>query len=98
MTPLTLDLPFRGRWRAEMSPARRVPSHGIDLFGITYAIDFVGVDDRGISAPRTWRTLLTEPAQSFSASDGRSPHRLPERSSRSTTASQITSAAGRRSR
>ena len=65
MTPLTLDLPFRGRWRAEMSPARRVPSHGTDLFGITYAIDFVGVDDRGISAPRTWRTLLTEPAQSF---------------------------------
>jgi murein DD-endopeptidase MepM/ murein hydrolase activator NlpD len=65
MRPLILDLPFRGRWRAEMSPARRVPSHGTDLFGITHAIDFVGVDDRGRSAPITWRTLLSEPAETF---------------------------------
>jgi murein DD-endopeptidase MepM/ murein hydrolase activator NlpD len=65
MTPLTLDLPFDGCWRAEMSPARRVPSHGTDLFGITHAIDFVGVDDRGRSAPITWRTLLSEPAETF---------------------------------
>jgi hypothetical protein len=65
MTPLVLDLPFDGRWRAEMSPARRVPSHGTDLFGITYAIDFVGVDDHGRSAARSWRTLLAEPAQTF---------------------------------
>jgi hypothetical protein len=61
-----LDLPFRGRWRAEMSPAKRVPSHGTDLFGITYAIDFVAVDGRGRSAPRTWRTgLSSEPAEAF---------------------------------
>ena len=64
--PLILDLPFRGRWRAEMSPARRVPSHGTHLFGITYAIDFVAVDDRGRSAPRTWRTLFAaEPPDAF---------------------------------
>ena len=41
-----------------MSPARRVPSHGTHLFGVTYAIDFVGVDDEGRSAPVTWRARL----------------------------------------
>lgn len=60
---IVLDLPFRGRWRAEMSPARRVPSHGTDLFGISHAIDFVGVDDRGRSAAPTRR--LSQPADSF---------------------------------
>jgi hypothetical protein len=64
--PVVLELPFTGRWRAEMSPARRVPSHGTDLFGITYAIDFVGVDDRDRSAPASWRSLVgTEPPESF---------------------------------
>jgi hypothetical protein len=64
--PVVLDLPFTGRWRAEMSPARRVPSHGTDLFGITYAIDFVGVDDRDRSAAPSWRSLWTpEPPESF---------------------------------
>ncbi|MET0671858.1 MAG: M23 family metallopeptidase [Microbacterium pygmaeum] len=57
-----LELPFTGRWRAEMSPARRVPSHGTDLFGITYAIDFVGVDERGRSAPTTWRSRFASEA------------------------------------
>ena len=56
---VVLDLPFRGRWRARNSPARRVPSHGTHAFGVTYAIDFVAVDDRGRTAPRTWRTLLS---------------------------------------
>jgi len=54
-----LDLPFRGRWLARNSPARRVPSHGTEAFGVTYAIDFIAVDSRGRSAPRTWRTLLS---------------------------------------
>jgi hypothetical protein len=64
--PVVLELPFTGRWRAEMSPARRVPSHGTDLFGITHAIDFVGVDDRDRSAPASWRSLVrTEPPESF---------------------------------
>jgi len=60
--PVVLDLPFLGRWRAEISPARRVPSHGTDLFGITHAIDFVAVDDGGRSAPRTWRSWLSSEA------------------------------------
>src|SRR5690242_4706035 len=58
MTPVLLDFPFRGRWLAQNSPARRVPSHGTDLFGVTYAIDFVAVDERGRSAPRSWRSVL----------------------------------------
>jgi hypothetical protein len=63
---IPLDLPFRGRWMARNSPARRVPSHGTDALGVTYAIDFIAVDDRGRSAARTWRTLLsTEPPDLF---------------------------------
>lgn len=54
-----LRLPVRGRWVAQNSPANRVPSHGTRLFGTTYAIDFVAVDERGKSAPHTWRSMLT---------------------------------------
>jgi len=54
---------------AQNSPARRVPSHGIDLFGQRHAIDFVAVDDRGRTAGiRDWRTLLaSEPPERFYA-------------------------------
>lgn len=38
-----LALPFAGRWAVQNSPARRVPSHGTDLMGELYAIDFVAV-------------------------------------------------------
>lgn len=61
-----LHYPFHGRWRAQNSPARRVPSHGTHLLGTTYAIDFVGVDDRGRSAPWGWRAALaTERPKDF---------------------------------
>lgn len=64
--PVVLDLPFRGRWRARNSPARRVPSHGTHLFGTTYAIDLIAVDHRGRSAPWTWRAAFaTEAPESF---------------------------------
>jgi Peptidase family M23 len=64
--PVLLDLPFRGRWLARNSPARRVPSHGTHAFGVTYAIDFIAVDDHGRSARRTWRTFLSvEPPEVF---------------------------------
>ena len=56
--PLLLHLPGEGRWQARNSPARRVPSHGSHLFGTTYAIDLVPVDDRGRSGPVSWRTVL----------------------------------------
>lgn len=62
MDHVTLDLPFRGRWQARNSPARRVPSHGTDRFGLTYAIDFVAVDERGRSAPRSLASFLSSEA------------------------------------
>ncbi|MFI6821386.1 M23 family metallopeptidase [Micromonospora sp. NPDC050187] len=68
---VTLSLPFTGLWLARNSPARRIPSHGTDLFGERYAIDFVGVDERRRTADRRdWRTFLaTEPADRFFAYD-----------------------------
>lgn len=64
-----IALPFTGTWMAQNSPARRVPSHGVDLFGERYAIDFVAVDDRGRTAGiRDWRTAFaTEPPERFYA-------------------------------
>ncbi len=64
-----IALPFTERWLVQNSPARRVPSHGTDLFGERYAIDFVGVDDRHRTAgTRDWRTLVaTEPPERFVA-------------------------------
>lgn len=66
---IVLALPFEGRWLVRNSPARRVPSHGTDLLGGRYAIDFVGVDERHRTADRRdWRTLLaTEPVERFAA-------------------------------
>ena len=68
--PVLLALPFRGRWLVQNSPARRVPSHGTDLFATTYAIDFVAVEGRRSAPERDWRTLLsTEPPERFFAFD-----------------------------
>ena len=57
-SPVVLRFPFQGRWIAENSPANRVPSHGTHLFGTTFAIDFVAVDERGRSAKHGWRFVL----------------------------------------
>ncbi|MFZ3453337.1 M23 family metallopeptidase [Arthrobacter sp. 7Tela_A1] len=66
MDPLLLQLPFTGRWTVQNSPANRVPSHGTHLFGTTYAVDFVAVDDRGRSAPPSFRAAFgTEPPEDF---------------------------------
>ncbi|HWM36860.1 MAG TPA: M23 family metallopeptidase [Streptomyces sp.] len=64
-----VSLPFAGLWRVQNSPARRVPSHGTDLFGGRYAIDFIGVDEEHRTAgSRSWRTFFaTEPPELFFA-------------------------------
>lgn len=69
LDPLVLSLPFTGRWITQNSPASRIPSHGTNLFGTRYAIDFVAVDDRGRTAPITdWGTWFgTEPPERFYA-------------------------------
>lgn len=66
---IVISLPFAGQWLARNSPARRVPSHGTDLLGERYAIDFVGVDGRRRTADRRdWRTFLaTEPPERYFA-------------------------------
>jgi hypothetical protein len=64
--PVLLDYPFTGRWMARNSPARRVPSHGTHRFGSAHAIDLIGVDERGRSAP--WglgAAVGTEPPERF---------------------------------
>ena len=64
--PLNLSYPFDGRWQVRNSPANRVPSHGTALFGLSYAIDFVPVDDDGRSAPFTVGALFrSEPPETF---------------------------------
>jgi len=39
------SLPFTGKWFVGSTPAKRVPSHGTDMFGVGYAIDFMVVDE-----------------------------------------------------
>lgn len=64
--PVDLEYPFTGRWLVQNSPATRVPSHGTALFGSSYAIDFVPVDERGRTAPITLGSLLRpESPESF---------------------------------
>ncbi|GIF63529.1 hypothetical protein Ais01nite_15640 [Asanoa ishikariensis] len=67
---VVLTLPFRGTWLARNSPARRVPSHGTDLFATTYAMDFIAVRNRRTAHVRDWRALVgTEPVERFFAFD-----------------------------
>jgi Peptidase family M23 len=64
--PVILSVPVPGSCRVQNSPANRVPSHGTDAFGSSYAIDLVPVDEQGRSARRTWRGLVTtEPPEIF---------------------------------
>ncbi|HKJ12397.1 MAG TPA: M23 family metallopeptidase [Ornithinimicrobium sp.] len=66
MAVVDLRYPFRGRWLVRRSPANRVPSHGTRLYGTTYAIDFVPVDDEGRSAAFTRRAQLRpQPPEEF---------------------------------
>lgn len=44
--PVVVDLPLRGEWSVERSPADRIPSHGADLLGQRYAYDLVRTDHR----------------------------------------------------
>jgi hypothetical protein len=66
---IVISLPFAGLWLTRNSPARRIPSHGTDLLGERYAIDFIGVDHRRRTADRRdWRTFFaSEPAERFFA-------------------------------
>ena len=64
---ITGSLPFEGRWLVGSTPAKRIPSHGTDMFGVGYAIDFIAVDEKNrTSSSTSWRTLVgTEPPEIF---------------------------------
>lgn len=66
---ITGSLPFDGRWLVGSTPAQRIPSHGTDMFGVGYAIDFSAVDEQNrTSSSTSWRTLVgTEPPEIFYA-------------------------------
>ena len=40
---IILDFPLRGEWITPNTPGKQIPSHGIDIFGETYAYDFVKI-------------------------------------------------------
>lgn len=64
--PVILSVPLQGACRVQNSPANRVPSHGTDAFGSSYAIDLVPINEHLRSAPRTWRGLVAaEPPEIF---------------------------------
>jgi hypothetical protein len=44
--PVVVELPLRGEWTVERTPADRIPSHGTDLLGQRYAYDLVRTDHR----------------------------------------------------
>ncbi len=48
-TPVIVDFPLRGEWIAPNTPGTRIPSHGTDQLGQTYAFDFLGVEPDGTS-------------------------------------------------
>jgi len=45
-SPISVKFPLRGEWCAVNTPGERIPSHGTDLFGQTYAYDFIQIDWR----------------------------------------------------
>ncbi len=42
--PIAVKLPLSGEWCAFNTPAERIPSHGTDWLGQTYAYDFLQID------------------------------------------------------
>ena len=60
--PVVVELPLRGEWSVERTPADRIPSHGTDLLGQRYAYDLVRTDHRRgfhVHPAGTVRFLLT---------------------------------------
>ncbi|WP_017471644.1 M23 family metallopeptidase [Amphibacillus jilinensis] len=66
---VTGSLPFTGRWLVGSTPAKQIPSHGTDMFGVGYAIDFIAVDEQNRTSPeKSWRTFIgTESPEIFYA-------------------------------
>ncbi len=42
--PISVKFPLSGEWCAVNTPGEKIPSHGTDIFGQTYAYDFLQID------------------------------------------------------
>ncbi len=58
---VTIRAPVSGRWHALNSPADHVPSHGLNAYGQTYAIDLVGEPREDSRPPMGWWPLALPP-------------------------------------
>jgi len=60
-------LPFSEQWLVGNTPAFKVPSHGTDLLGVTYAYDFMAVNNKGQTSSKiTLNTIFgTENPKDF---------------------------------
>ena len=43
-TPIIVGVPLKGEWLSPNTPGTKIPSHGTDQLGTTYAYDFIQVD------------------------------------------------------
>lgn len=61
------SLPFSGKWIVGKTPAKKIPSHGTNLFGVTYAYDFMAVNEKNrVSSKIRLNTLFgTEDPKEF---------------------------------
>jgi len=59
--PTTVLSPVAGRWLAMNSPATRVPSHGVHMYGQTYAIDVVHEPEHSSRPGFGWRPVMRRP-------------------------------------
>ena len=44
LEPIAVRFPLSGEWRAATTPSDKIPSHGTDCWGQTYAYDFIRID------------------------------------------------------
>jgi Peptidase family M23 len=61
--PVVVQPPVGGRWLAVNSPARRVPSHGVQAYGQAYAIDLVFDPPGGGRPGMSWWPPARRPAE-----------------------------------
>lgn len=49
--PIILSSPVKGEWHTPNTPGNKIPSHGSDKFGTTYAYDFVQLNWQRLGKP-----------------------------------------------
>ncbi len=63
--PVPLVSPVRGRWVAVNSPATSVPSHGVQAYGQTHAVDLVHVPDGDWRPELGWSGPHARPPEEY---------------------------------